>query len=274
MGNFHPHRQRGRNGAFVLSRRRRADKVLRVEWGRRGLLGNITRFFRNKDEAVPIVQLTTGAQQADFEMMIDAVLRILVPPLLEKLVQRLQAGQTVVVGPCTLSNAGVAFSIGVLFQTDYMLPWRDVDTQTERQRLRLKPHQPECTSINVSKGHGQRGYSARSVLPCMREQRSQQAANTKATGFPTTRKAFLAWMSIPAVIVIIAIVVITSTKTSRTLQRRQRRAVVLLCVTICPSAPLPTVRHFPQDTPASESKTVYRVPSVHERGTGQGQPGH
>ena len=108
-----------------------ARKVLRVEWGRRGLLGNITGFFRNKDEAVPIVQLATWAQQTDFEMMIDAVLHILVPPLLEKLVQRLQAGQTVVVGPCTLSSAGVAFCIGLLFQTDYMLPWRDVDTKRQ-----------------------------------------------------------------------------------------------------------------------------------------------
>ena len=77
-------------------------KVLRVEWDMRGLLADMAGFFRKSDEGLPITQLSTGAQQAYFERMIDAVLHNLVPPLLDKLVDRFQAGRNLVVGPCIL----------------------------------------------------------------------------------------------------------------------------------------------------------------------------
>ena len=240
-----------------------ADKVLRVEWGRRGLLGNITRFFRNKDEAVPIVQLATWAQQKDFEEMIDAVLRILVPPLLEKLVQRLQAGQTVVVGPCTLSSAGVAFCIGLLFQTDYMLPWRDVDTQRQSGNVYVFSRTNRNARVSMSaKDTGNAVVlpvlcaTMREYTPTEQSQDGQEVANHQLNQESTTRVNLpaLVFIAIIATIIIIgAIVYLTSTEKAPSGGSYHYAS---------PSAPPPPAYSAPslQDTPASESKTVYRVP--------------
>ena len=107
-----------------------ARNTLRVRWDRRGVLGEIRSLFRKSDQVVPIAQLPTEAQELNFQWMIDAAWHYLVPPLLEKLVKRLQVGQTVVIGPCTLSSAGVAFRTGFIFRKDHLLAWNDADTET------------------------------------------------------------------------------------------------------------------------------------------------
>jgi hypothetical protein len=212
--------------------------------------------FCKKDEVVPIARLTTGEQQTYFESLIDAVLHHLVPTLLEKLMQRLEAGQTVVVGPCTLSSAGVAFRTGLIFQKDHLLPWQDVDTQMGSGHISVSSR----TNRNAQVPMAARDTDNAVILPilcaamCERTateelQHGQQLAKYQISRASFNKRAFLGWMVAPAVIAIIIIVSsFTSTKTTSDTPR------------LSPPAPAYSPALTPS-TPASESKTVYRVPS-------------
>jgi len=97
-----------------------------VDWGKRRILAGL---FRKRGEPVPIADLSTPEQQAYFQLMIDAATHQLIPALIQKLIQRLHAGQAVVIGPCALSDRGIGFRTGFIFRKDHVLSWQDVETQ-------------------------------------------------------------------------------------------------------------------------------------------------
>lgn len=239
-----------------------ADKVLRVEWDMRGLLGDITGFFRKNDDALPITQLTTRAQQAQFEMMIDAVLHNLVPAVLEKMMVRFQAGRKLVVGPCTLTNAGIAFSTGVLFQTTHLLPWQDVDTQTGGGQVTVISRTNRNARVSMAAKDTDNAVILPILSSVMREQHSQHVAQYESNGVSFNKKAFLGWMSILAVIVIIAIVAISiSRKTAPDAPTKTAPSRRSYTPPVSPSDPAYSPAFTPS-TPASESKSVYRIPNA------------
>ena len=198
-----------------------AKNMLRVEWDMRGLLENLTSFFRKSDEGLPIMHQTTEAQQAHFEMMIDAVLHNLVPPLLEKLVERLQAGRNVVVGPCILTNAGITFSTGLFFQTDHLLPWHDVDIQRASGQTVVISR----TNGNVRVSMAAKDTDNAVILPILcavmrdrtpgeESKHSQPVSKYTRTKTTFNKNAFLGWVIVPAVIGILIIVYnLSSTRT-------------------------------------------------------------
>lgn len=110
---------------------RNARSDLSVEWGKRGIFAAAKGLFRKAGEIVPIAELSSGEQEAYFQKMIDAAVHHLLKPLVAKILGRLQAGQSVVIGPCTLFQDGIAFRTGIIFRKEHHLPWRDVETQMQ-----------------------------------------------------------------------------------------------------------------------------------------------
>ena len=127
-----------------------STKVLRISWDMRGLFGDIRSWFRADESALPVSQQSTSAQEACFERMIAAVFRHLVPGLVMRLIERIEAGQTVAVGPCKLSGAGVEFSTGLLFQTNHLRPWHDVDTQLHRGEVHVFSRADRSVRVSMS----------------------------------------------------------------------------------------------------------------------------
>lgn len=114
---------------------RSARTALSVEWGKRGMFAAAKGLFRKPGEVVPIAELASGEQEAYFQKMIDAVIHHLLTPLMAKILGRLQAGQSVVIGPCTLFQDGIAFRTGLIFHKEHHLPWRDVETQMQSGQI-------------------------------------------------------------------------------------------------------------------------------------------
>lgn len=104
--------------------------ALPVGWNKRGIIAATCSLFRKQEETIPITEMPSDRQEAIFENMIDAVLHNLVPSLVRKLLGRIQGGQDVQVGPCTLSCSGVAFhATGLFTAKDCQVPWPVAETQ-------------------------------------------------------------------------------------------------------------------------------------------------
>lgn len=109
---------------------RSARWTLSVEWGSGRIFSGAKDFFRKAGERTTIAELSSMEQEAAFQKMIEAAYYHLVNPLVSKILGRLQAGQSVVIGPCTLFQAGIAFRGGGIFSKEHHLPWRDATTRT------------------------------------------------------------------------------------------------------------------------------------------------
>jgi tetratricopeptide (TPR) repeat protein len=63
-------------------------------------------------------------QQKYFKDLIDAVFEYVMPSLLERLDERLRKGEVIRIGPCSLTNAGIQFSVKGWFSTSLCdIPW-------------------------------------------------------------------------------------------------------------------------------------------------------
>ncbi|MEW6574184.1 MAG: tetratricopeptide repeat protein [Bacillota bacterium] len=103
--------------------------TLPVEWNKRGLIAAAKSLFRHKDNVVSVAEMSSNEQEVFFQKMIDAVIHHLLPALVTKLVERLQNGEAVAIGPCTLTQEGIVFRTGLIFRKDILLPWADVETK-------------------------------------------------------------------------------------------------------------------------------------------------
>ena len=69
-------------------------------------------------------------QTDHFSSMVNACLSYLAEAAVEKIQRRLTGGNTVLIGPCTLSQQGISFQTqGFLFKKDRFVPWADVSTE-------------------------------------------------------------------------------------------------------------------------------------------------
>lgn len=80
---------------------------------------------------------TWSASKADeekqtecFSRMVNACLNYLAEAVVEKIQRRLNSGNKVLIGPCTLSQQGISFQTqGFLFKKDRFVSWTDVSTE-------------------------------------------------------------------------------------------------------------------------------------------------
>lgn len=69
-------------------------------------------------------------QTEHFSSMVNACLSYLAEAAVEKIQRRLNSGNPVSIGPCTLSQQGISFQTqGFLFKKDRFVPWADVSTE-------------------------------------------------------------------------------------------------------------------------------------------------
>jgi hypothetical protein len=115
---------------------RNADSLICVKWSKPGFVTVVKNLFRKSGTAKPIAELSIGEQEVHFERMITAALHHLVPTLISKLIQKLRVGDTVVIGPCTLTQQGIGFKTrGWVFEEDCFVGWRDVITETRNGQM-------------------------------------------------------------------------------------------------------------------------------------------
>ncbi len=110
---------------------------LSVKWGKRGIFAVAKGLFRKPGAVVSIAELSSGEQEAYFQVMIDAAIHHLLPPLMAKLLARLQAGQEIVIGPCRLSGGGIRFCTGLIFKKDHLVQWKDAITHMESGQIHV-----------------------------------------------------------------------------------------------------------------------------------------
>ena len=83
---------------------------------------------------------TTKADEAKqtewFSAMVNACLNYLAEAAVEKIQRRLSAGNTVLIGPCTLSRQGISFQTqGFLFKTNRFVSWADLSTDIQNGQV-------------------------------------------------------------------------------------------------------------------------------------------
>ena len=248
-----------------------ACDYLQVRWDKRGLIGDVKNFFRQKDAVVSISQLPSADQETYFQKMIDAVVHHLIPPLVTKLAQRLQNGVPVNIGPCSLVQSGIAFRTGMIFHKNHLVPWRDAETQM---------HNGQVCVFNRRNRNAQDSMAAREtdnavILPilcaAMRERTAseqgdnggdeteQQAAQEPA------KKIGKGWLGFAGILVVFGVMRAcdssnTSTRSNSFTPPPAASAVPTHTPPPVASPPTYNTPSFPV-TPSSESKTTYRVPS-------------
>lgn len=76
------------------------------------------------------------SQMGHFSSIANAAMHYLAPTVIDKFHKRLTAGQTVVIGPCTLTREGIAFQTsGLIFKKNRFIAWRDVATDTRNGQV-------------------------------------------------------------------------------------------------------------------------------------------
>ena len=123
-------------------------------------------------EVVPIMQLPREEQDLHFQMMIGAVLHHLLPPLMANILGRLHAGQSVVIGPCTLFQDGIFFSNGIIFSEDHHLPWQDVKTQIQSGQIYVYSRTNPEAQVSMSTIDTDNAFILQFVCDAMRKKSS------------------------------------------------------------------------------------------------------
>ena len=188
---------------------------VRVQWDMRGLLGDIRNLLRRND-IVSIADLTTVAQQAHFEQMIGAILHNLVPRLLTKLLERLESGQSIVVGPCILSGGGSALHHGPVSKK-LLLSWKDgVDTQLSSGEIFVVSRTDRGARVSMSAKDTDNAVilpmlcsAMRPRAPAEQSQHGQEAVRRPQVS--SNKRTVLGLLAAAAVITIIVISSVNST---------------------------------------------------------------
>lgn len=98
--------------------RARSGQSLTIECHERKFLGRLTE----KD----------AESMAMFRRVLDAILNLIAPTVVHNLVEGLRAGDSHLVGPCTIDKVGVHFTTGALFwKKQRTIPWARLATELE-----------------------------------------------------------------------------------------------------------------------------------------------
>ncbi|HEY4416723.1 MAG TPA: tetratricopeptide repeat protein [Verrucomicrobiae bacterium] len=126
-----------------------AQGCLQVRWDKSGLMGAMKNLFQKKDDIVPISQLETKEQELHFRKMIDAVVHHLVRPLVTRVVQQLEAGESIDIGSCLITKSGITFRAGI-FLKQYDISWHDAETQMSNGGVAVYNRQNRRARISMS----------------------------------------------------------------------------------------------------------------------------
>ena len=243
-----------------------ARDCLQVRWDKRGIIGDVKNLFRMKDAAVPISQLSSTDQEAYFRKMIDAVVHHLIPPLLTKLVQRLRGGTPINVGPCSLTQSGIAFRTGIIFQKDHLIPWRDAKTEMQDGQVCVFNRRNGTAQISMPARDTDNAVILPILCNAMREGVSsgESTVENDAPAHPAKKfgKGWLVFVGILAAFGLIRACDSSSPSSSTTSSVAPSPPSSTATYTPPPVAtqPTDTTPSFPV-IPNSESKAQYRVPS-------------
>ena len=238
---------------------RNARSSLSVQWNKRGMFAAAKALFRKPTEVVPIAELSIWEQEAYFQKMIDAAIHHLVPALIAKLVQRLQAGQPVVIGPCALSQHGISFRTGLIFRNDHLLPWGDVETRMGSGNISVFSRTNRKAQVSMAARDTDNAVVLPILCVAMREhttseqEQSPREVTERQRNQESSSKSGLRWLVFVAIAIILGIIYSLNAKKTAPSGGSYTP----------PSAPNPPAYTPPSApaTPASESKTVYRVDS-------------
>jgi len=234
------------------------DDYVQVRWDKCGLIGNVKKLFRNRDAAVPIAELSSSEQEVYFHKMIDAVVHHLIPPLVTKLVERLQKGATVNVGSCSLVQSGIAFRTGVIFHKDHFVPWRDVETQSQNGQVYVINRRNRNAQVSMSAKDTDNAVILPILCAAMRdrtacEQQDNRGAQTDPQADQKTAKRMgKGWLFLAGILFVFGVLGGHSSNTLSSGNSLTPPLVGSQSIHATPSFPLMA---------SSESKTSYRVPS-------------
>ena len=141
-----------------------------VEWGKRGIISGVRSLFRKKVEAVPVVEMSSADQDVYFRKMIDAAIHYLIPPLVSKLAQRLRGGVSLGIGPCMLTQTGVAFRTGLIFRKDRLVAWHDAETQMQNGQIVIFSKSNRGNTISMSAKDTDNGVILPILCAAMRDE--------------------------------------------------------------------------------------------------------
>ena len=86
-----------------------------------------------------------------FSSMVNACLNYLAEAAVEKIRHRLTSGNTVLIGPCTLSQQGISFQTqGFLFKKDRFVSWADVSTEIRNGQVVVSSKSQQGVTISAS----------------------------------------------------------------------------------------------------------------------------
>lgn len=86
-----------------------------------------------------------------FSSMVNACLNYLAEAAVEKIQRRLKGGNTVSIGPCTLSHQGISFQTqGFLFKKDRFVSWADVSTEIRNGQVVVSSKSQQGVTTSAS----------------------------------------------------------------------------------------------------------------------------
>jgi len=244
--------------SFTLNVSSSNDFVL-VRWDKRGVVGDVKNLFRKKDAVVPISQLPSADQEIWFQKMVDAVVHNLIPPLVTKLVGRLQNDVTVHVGPCTLVQSGIAFRTGLIFHKDHLVPWRDAETQMHNGQVCVFNRRTPNVQVSMAARDTDNAVVLPILCAAMRERTASEQDDdggrvTERRSHKVPAKKFgQGWLVFVGIVVMFG--VMRACDSSNTSSSSNSSAPPQTA-----SQPTYTTPSFPAPQ-SSESKTTYHIPS-------------
>lgn len=135
-----------KEGVFHGSRYFHVSTVASVRWG---MIVTRESYVESYDFLLGVTNIDgveiqfawkTSAQleknQENFGNLVNAALNYLLPPVVEKINNRLKGGHTVQIGPCSVSERGVQFETkGWIFSDKHFIPWQQVKLDVENGEL-------------------------------------------------------------------------------------------------------------------------------------------
>jgi hypothetical protein len=161
--------------------------------------------------------------------------------------------------------AGVAFSTGMVFQTSHLLSWQDVDTRMTSGQVCVISR----TNRNARASMPAKDTDNAVILPilcsAMREhaptEQSQYGEAASRHQRVVNKKALLGWLAALAVVAIIVIASFSFTNSTPEPPKMTAPSGRSYAPPVAPRIPTYIPPATPNTAPASESKTVYHVPT-------------
>ncbi|MDA0835544.1 MAG: hypothetical protein O3A29_19900, partial [Planctomycetota bacterium] len=145
------------------------NKEIGVTWHSGGLIAATKRFFKNTKDDVPISDMSDADQELMYHKLVAAVSFNVLPRLFEKVVEEINSGHTITIGPCILSNSGFAFRTGTVFRHDHLLTWANCDTQLQHGQMTVFSKSDHKIQISMSIVETDNAVLVPFIIDCMKK---------------------------------------------------------------------------------------------------------